>query len=199
MRMHFPVVIEVPTACGRLRELRGRTVLASCAGATLELDETIPIGMGVMVSPPFGGALLAEVTGTLVDQATGRHRISISLIDPVTWTSSERPHISDFLSVGSQLVKLDYKVRQMLNDQAVLASETSRSKQCMDEAAEKILKRSFLADGRFQNWLMSRISEIQKYQHVTRMEEPEGPGGREQMLFVINNTTEQVFDQHRTQ
>ena len=35
-------------------------------------------------SPPFGGSLLAEVNGAWLDGESGRHRVSIRLLDPLS-------------------------------------------------------------------------------------------------------------------
>src|SRR5687767_14069952 len=90
VRVRFPVRVEAPLADGRSRVLCAHTVVVSHAGATLDVDEPIPEGMGLQVTPPFGGTLLAEVNGAWLDAETGRHRFSIRLIDPASWTSPER-------------------------------------------------------------------------------------------------------------
>src|SRR3712207_6932417 len=60
---------------GRTRVMHAHTVVVSHAGATLDLDEPIPEGMGLQVSPPFGGSLLAEVNGAWIGGESGRHRV----------------------------------------------------------------------------------------------------------------------------
>src|SRR5947209_17967265 len=65
VRMRFPVSLEVPSAEGGTRTIAAHTVVVSHAGATLDVGEDIPVGIGLQVSPPFGGSLLAEVNGDL--------------------------------------------------------------------------------------------------------------------------------------
>jgi hypothetical protein len=159
VRMRFPVRVEVPLDEGRARVLQAHTVMVSHAGATLDVDEPIPEGMGLQVSPPFGGSLLAEVNGVWVDGESGRHRVSIRLLDPPSWTAPERfaadpNHAPDRVSV-----RVHPWVWQMLGEYAAYLTETAPEPSTLDEAAEAILERALLADAEFQKWFTAKITE----------------------------------------
>ena len=157
--LRFPVTVEVPAGGGRTRVLRAETVVVSHAGATLDMDETVPLEMGLQVIPPFGGTILAEVNGAWVDEATGRHRVSIRLIDPASWTSPERFHAPDAGAAEVWSVAVHPRVWQMLAEYATFLSERSGVVQTPDVAAGKILEDVFLSDVEFQDWFAAKIME----------------------------------------
>jgi hypothetical protein len=157
--MRFPVRVEVPVEEGRTRVLQAHTVVVSHAGATLDVDEPIPEGMGLQVSPPFGGSLLAEVNGVWIDGESGRHRVSIRLLDPLSWTSPERfvsspGHEPERVSVG-----IHPWVWQMLGEYTSYLNETASEESTPDRAAEEIIERALLSDERFQSWFTAKITE----------------------------------------
>ena len=159
VKMRFPVRVEIPLDDGRTRVLQAETVVVSHAGATLDVDEPIPEGMGLQVSPPFGGSLLAEVNGIWVDGETGRHRVSIRLLDPLSWTSPERfvappGHEPERVSVG-----IHPWVWQMLGEYTSYLKETSAEAASPDAVAEGILERALMSDGQFQKWFAAKITE----------------------------------------
>ena len=126
IRMNFPVTVEVPTEDGRTRVLKALTVVVSHAGATLDMDEAVPLELGVQVTPPFGGTILAEVNGGWVDRATGRPRVSIRLIDPVSWTSPERLSVPAAAARREQVsLGVHMRVWQMLAEYTAYLNETS--------------------------------------------------------------------------
>ena len=159
VNMRFPVWLAVPSNDQRMHALQAHTVVVSHAGATIELDEDIPVGVGLQVSPPFGGTILAEVSDAWVDSDSGRNRISIRLIDPVAWTSPERFSVSG--SVVTEWVRLGIHPRlgQMLADYTDYLNATEGGGVTPSVAAENILERAFLSDGDFQNWLTAKIME----------------------------------------
>jgi hypothetical protein len=157
--MRFPIRVEVPVDDGRTRVMQAHTVVVSHAGATLDMDEPIPVGMGLQVSPPFGGSLLAEVNGLWVDAESGRHRVSIRLLDPLSWTSPERfiaPARYEPESVG---VAIHPWVWQMLGEYTAYLNETAAEASPPDKVAEGILERAFVADEQFQKWFAAKITE----------------------------------------
>ena len=160
VRVRFPVKVEVPLPDGRSRVLCAHTVVVSHAGATLDVDESIPLGMGLQVSPPFGGSLLAEVNGAWVDGETGRHHVSIRLIDPVSWTSPER-----FAAPAAEVdpervsVRLHPWVWQLLAEYTAYLKETAADALSPGPVADGILERALLADEEFQTWFTARITE----------------------------------------
>lgn len=159
INMRFPVWLALPSGDERAQAIQAHTVVVSHAGATLDVDEEIPVGLGLQVSPPFGGTILAEVIGAWTDRASGRHRISIRLIDPVAWTSPERFSVSG--SVVTDWVRLGIHPRlgQMLADFTDYLNATEGGGVTPSVAAENILERAFLSDGNFQDWLAAKIME----------------------------------------
>jgi hypothetical protein len=157
--MRFPVRVEVPLDEGRTRVLQAHTVVVSHAGATLDMDEPIPEGMGLQVSPPFGGSLLAEVNGLWVDGESGRHRVSIRLLDPVSWTSPERFVATPAYEPERVSVRIHPWVWQMLGEYTNYLNETTAGESPLDEVAEGILERALLADEGFQKWFTAKITE----------------------------------------
>lgn len=157
--MRFPVTVEVPAGGGRTRVMRAETVVVSHAGATLDMDETVPLEMGLQVIPPFGGTILAEVNGAWVDSATGRHRVSIRLIDPVSWTSPERFHAQGAPGEDACGVSVHPRVWQMLAEYAAFLGERSGVALTPEAAAGKILEDAFLSDVEFQDWFAAKIME----------------------------------------
>lgn len=168
--MRFPVRVEVPVGDGRTRVLHAHTVVVSHAGATLDVDETIPEGMGLQVSPPFGGSLLAEVNGAWVDGESGRHRVSIRLLDPLSWTSPERFTAAADSEPEKVSVSIHPWVWQTLTEYAVYLGQTTGEEPSPDRVAEGLLERALLADGQFQKWFASKITEdieawVEEYVH----------------------------------
>ena len=169
IRMNFPVTIEVPTEDGRTRVLKARTVVVSHAGATLDMDEAVPLELGVQVTPPFGGTILAEVNGGWVDRVTGRPRVSIRLIDPVSWTSPERLAVPAS-GARQQQVSLGVHMRvwQMLAEYTAYLNETDEGALTLGQAAEKLMEDVFLSDVNFQDWFAAKIMEdLQAWEKVS--------------------------------
>jgi hypothetical protein len=157
--MRFPLRVEVPIDDGRTRVLHAHTVVVSHAGATLDLDEPIPEGMGLQVSPPFGGSLLAEVNGVWIDSESGRHRVSIRLLDPLSWTSPERFVSSPDQEPERVNVQIHPWVRQMLCEYMTYVNETSSEASTLDRVAEAMLEKALLTDEPFQRWFTAKITE----------------------------------------
>ena len=157
--MRFPVRVEVPLDHGSARVLQAHTVVASHAGATLDVDEAIPVGVGLQVSPPFGGSLLAEVNGAWLDRESGRHRVSIRLLDPPSWTSPERFVAQPGPEPERVKLGLHPWVWQTLAEYTAYLNETSAQEASPERVAEGILERVLLADVQFQNWFAAKINE----------------------------------------
>lgn len=169
VRMSFPVTLEVPTEDGRTRVLKARTVVVSHAGATLDMDEAVPLELGVQVTPPFGGTILAEVNGGWTDRATGRPRVSIRLIDPVSWTSPERLSVPAAGARAEQLsLGVHVRVWQMLAEYTAYLNETGAGGLTLGQAAEKLMEDVFLSDVKFQDWFAAKIMEdLQAWEKVS--------------------------------
>lgn len=172
VKMRFPVRVEVPVGDGLTRVLQTHTVMVSHAGATLDVDEPIPEGMGLQVSPPFGGSLLAEVNGVWIDGESGRHRVSIRLLDPLSWTSPERFIASPGHEPEGASVSIHPWVWQMLGEYTNYLNETAPEASTPDKVAEGILERALLSDEQFQKWFTVKITE-----DIEAWEEEYTPGG----------------------
>jgi hypothetical protein len=159
VKMRFPVRVEVPLDDGGTRVLHAHTVMVSHAGATLDVDEPIAEGMGLQVSPPFGGSLLAEVNGAWLDAESGRQRVSIRLLDPLSWTSPERFVASPGHEPESVSVGIHPWVWQMLGEYTTYLNELAAEASPPDKVAEGILERALLADEQFQKWFAAKITE----------------------------------------
>lgn len=159
IRMRFPVTVEVPAGNGRTRVLKAHTVVVSHAGATLEMDEGVPTEIGLQVTPPFGGTILAEVNDGWVDQASGRHHVSIRLIDPATWTSPERLRVAE--NGGAEAVNLALHPRlwQLLAEYTDFLNEKGGGALSAADAGARLLEEAILADVRFQDWFAAKIME----------------------------------------
>jgi hypothetical protein len=158
VNIRFPVTLEVPSDDGRTQVLHAHTVVVSHAGATLDMDMSVPVGMGLQVSPPFGGTILAEVNAVWVDQGSGRHRVSIRLIDPPAWTSPERFSVPG----GSQeqmSIRIHPGVSQMLAEYTAYLNETTGDVTPPEQVAAYILERALLSDEKFQEWFDAKILE----------------------------------------
>ncbi len=159
VRVRFPVKVEAPLEDGRTRVLRAQTVVVSHAGATLDVDEPIALGMGLQVSPPFGGTLLAEVNGAWLDEETGRHRVSIRLLDPLSWTSPERFNAPSGPEPEGVQVGIHPWVWQMLAEYITYLKETTSEESSAARVAEGIIERALLADEDFQHWFTAKVTE----------------------------------------
>lgn len=157
--MRFPLKVEVPIDEGQVRVLQAHTVIVSHAGATLDMDEPIAEGMGLQVSPPFGGSLLAEVNGVWIDGESGRHRVSIRLLDPLSWTSPERFATSSDHEAERVSVQIHPWVSQMLGEYTSFLNERAPEALTPDRVAESILEKALLSDERFQKWFAAKITE----------------------------------------
>lgn len=159
INIRFPVWLAVPSEDERTQALQAHTVVVSHAGATLEVDELIPVGMGLQVSPPFGGTILAEVSDAWVDGESGRNRISIRLLDPVAWTSPDRFSVPGCVVTEWVRLGIHPRLGQMLADYTDYLNATEGGGVTQSVAAENILERAFLSDGDFQNWLAAKIMD----------------------------------------
>ncbi len=159
VRVRFPVTVEVPEGGDRARKLTAHTVVVSHAGATLDMDESVAVGAGIQVRPPFGGTILAEVTDAWLDHASGRHRIGIRLIDPASWTSPERLQTPTVAARDAGSLHLSPRAWQMLDDYTAYLSEREDAEMTATGAAERIIEEIFLSDANFQNWFATKIME----------------------------------------
>jgi PilZ domain len=83
--VNFTVELEGDDADGRSFQITAEAVRVSRGGATLVTDLPARVGLKLSLTPPFGRALEAEVNGVWTDEADGRQRIGIRLLDPNGW------------------------------------------------------------------------------------------------------------------
>lgn len=201
IRMRFPLTVSMPGGRGRVREVPARTVVVSHAGATLDVDEAVVVGLGVQLSPPFGGTLLAEVTGAWVDEQSGRHRASVRLIDPQSWTTPER--FAEACQAGRRTpgTEIGARVRQMLADYSAYLGESGGEDSAAGRVAEQLLESVLLSDAGFQNWLAAKVEcDLQAWVETCFGGAEAGPDRRSETIeaagLILNNATEQVFGRH---
>jgi PilZ domain len=83
--VNFTVELEGDDADGRSFNITAEAVRVSRGGATLVTDLPARVGLKLSLTPPFGRALEAEVNGVWTDEADGRQRIGVRLLDPNGW------------------------------------------------------------------------------------------------------------------
>ena len=83
--VNFTVELEGRTASGAHFHVTAEAVRVSRGGATLITDAALEVGVTVRLTPPFGRPLDAEVNGLWTDEADGRQRIGVRLLDPNGW------------------------------------------------------------------------------------------------------------------
>jgi PilZ domain len=83
--VNFTVELEGRNRAGEPFHVTAEAVRVSRGGATLVTDVSVNTGEPVRLTPPFGRALEAEVNGVWTDDADGRQRIGIRLLDPDGW------------------------------------------------------------------------------------------------------------------
>jgi hypothetical protein len=81
----FAVGLEYQGAAGKMIQAKGEAVKVSRGGATLITDISVEIGTIVRLTPPFGRAIDAEVNGVWIDEADGRQRIGVKLLEANGW------------------------------------------------------------------------------------------------------------------
>lgn len=83
--VNFTVELEGRTIAGEPFRTSAEAVLVSRGGATLITDVDVETGMPLRLTPPFGRTLEAEVNGVWTDEADGRQRIGVKLLDKDGW------------------------------------------------------------------------------------------------------------------
>jgi hypothetical protein len=83
--VNFAVEIEGRTASGDTFRASAEAVRVSRGGATLITDARVEAGATLRLTPPFGRTLRAEVNGVWTDEADGRQRIGVKLLEENGW------------------------------------------------------------------------------------------------------------------
>jgi hypothetical protein len=81
----FSVELDGMSADGKPFHARAAAVKVSRGGATLITDAPLKIGARVRLTPPFGRSLDAEVNGVWTDEADGKQRVGVKLLESNGW------------------------------------------------------------------------------------------------------------------
>jgi len=81
----FSLILEGHTSAGEQFSVRADAVRVSRSGATLITDAAVEPGSTVVLKPPFGRVLEAEVNGVWVDEADHQQRIGVKLVNQSGW------------------------------------------------------------------------------------------------------------------
>ena len=83
--VNFTVELEGTGDDGNPFKVSAEAVRVSRGGATLITDFPAHVGLRVILTPPFGRSLDAEVNGVWTDESDGRQHIGVRLLDPNGW------------------------------------------------------------------------------------------------------------------
>ena len=83
--VNFWLVVEGETAGGKPFKVKASAIKVSRTGATIVIDEEIALGARILLTPPFGGKLEADVNGVWIDESDGRRRIGVKLVSTNGW------------------------------------------------------------------------------------------------------------------
>jgi len=83
--VNFSLVVAGQLATGEPFEINAAAVRISRGGATIALDTEIAVGTRVSLTPPFGKRIDAEVNGVWLDDADGKQRVGVRLLDAHGW------------------------------------------------------------------------------------------------------------------
>jgi hypothetical protein len=81
----FAVELDGLSDDGTPFHVQASAVKVSRGGATLITDAPLRPGARVRLTPPFGRSLDAEVNGVWIDEADGKQRVGIKLLEPDGW------------------------------------------------------------------------------------------------------------------
>jgi hypothetical protein len=83
--VNFFVEIEGRAAGGAPFRVLAEAVKVSRGGGTLKTDVKANVGTVLRLTPPFGGAIEAEVNGVWFDESDGEQRVGIKLLEANGW------------------------------------------------------------------------------------------------------------------
>jgi hypothetical protein len=81
----FTVELDGVAVNGLPFHAQAAAVKVSRGGATLITDAPLQVGARVRLTPPFGRSLEAEVNGVWMDEADGKQRVGVKLLEPNGW------------------------------------------------------------------------------------------------------------------
>lgn len=83
--VNFSLVVEGQTTKGEPFEIDAAAVKISRGGATILLDKELAVGAEIMLTPPFGKRLKAQINGIWIDEKDGQQRVGVRLLDSDGW------------------------------------------------------------------------------------------------------------------
>ncbi|MDQ3256016.1 MAG: PilZ domain-containing protein [Acidobacteriota bacterium] len=83
--VNFSLILEGRTSAGEQFSVTADAVRVSRGGATLITPVAVEPGSTVVLKPPFGRVLEAEVNGVWVDEVDNQQRIGVKLKDRNGW------------------------------------------------------------------------------------------------------------------
>lgn len=83
--VNFSLVVAGETTKGEAFEIQAAAVKISRGGATILIDKEIAVGTQLLLTPPFGKKLAAEVNGVWTDEKDGQQRVGVKLLDSDGW------------------------------------------------------------------------------------------------------------------
>ena len=83
--VEFDLEVEGTDRSGSPFNSKAKATKISRGGATLIIEVEVPVGSNVVLIPPFGGKLEAEVNGSWTDEIDGSKRIGVKLLDQNGW------------------------------------------------------------------------------------------------------------------
>jgi hypothetical protein len=83
--VNFSLIVEGETAGGQPFKAKASAIKVSRTGATIVIDQEVALGARVLLTPPFGGRLEAEVNGVWIDESDGRRHIGVKLASASGW------------------------------------------------------------------------------------------------------------------
>ena len=83
--VNFSLVVAGKTKKGEPFEKQAAAVKISRSGATILIEAELLVGDRILLTPPFGKKLDAEINGIWVDENDGKQRIGVKLLDADGW------------------------------------------------------------------------------------------------------------------
>jgi hypothetical protein len=83
--VNFWLVVEGETSGGKPFRAKASAIKVSRTGATIVIDEEVSLGARILLTPPFGGKLEADVNGVWIDESDGRRHIGVKLVSTNGW------------------------------------------------------------------------------------------------------------------
>jgi len=83
--VNFSLVVEGKTRQGEPFEIEAAAVKVSRGGATIRIEKDVAVGDRILLTPPFGKKLGAEINGVWTDDNDGTQLIGVKLLDADGW------------------------------------------------------------------------------------------------------------------